>query len=323
MFPSLVVFFVEDGHRHVGFLAFSSPAFLSSLRYIAGGLRHRCFYDCIWPKDESSGFRLDIIKELEEWLKGIFLIPVHFVAEMLFALDLLHDVAVVEAGLVRNLGSAFFYLLPIDVAQPFAAFDLFDVRPTTVRVVVQQSVQQFSHVWVIDALGRDALAHSPLFQLAMIVRVLRRKPCDELVEKRPQREVVTGKPIGHLADHLRRHVLNAAAVCVGDIVLHKLALAKTKVRNPEVPVDVHEDVLWLHIAVQNAIAVQILEPQKCFAEVGLDIGLFHAVSFEMTEQLATRIEVQQEVQVVQRFERTVEADGVAIVPQLRQDLFLA
>lgn len=83
-------------------------------------------------------------------------------------------------------------------------------------------------------------------------------------------------------------------------------------------VNVNKNVLWLKVPIQNFMSMQVVKPNKHFTEIIFCICLFESFSsFEVAEQLATRIVVQNKVKMVKGLEGTVKLDGMRVVLQLR------
>lgn len=62
-----------------------------------------------------------------------------------------------------------------------------------------------------------------------------------------------------LSEHLRRHVLRTAAVGRGQVVGPDSCFAETEICDFEVSVHIDHDVLWLDVAVDDVLPVEILQ----------------------------------------------------------------
>ena len=78
-------------------------------------------------------------------------------------------------------------------------------------------------------------------------------------------------------NHLRGHVLSAAAERVGQRVARHVLFRKPEIGDLDVPVHIDQQVLWLQVPVDDALLVQVLEAVQDFQEV--EFGLFLRDSF--------------------------------------------
>lgn len=113
----------------------------------------------------------------------------------------------------------FLHELPIHVSEPLAVFDESYVAPAPLRVVVEQALQKLANVRIVNRFHADILSNPPLLEFREVLSVVGRESREELVEERTQGIVVAGIAVGVLPHHLRGHVLQAAAIGVGDFVL--------------------------------------------------------------------------------------------------------
>ena len=77
-----------------------------------------------------------------------------------------------------------------------------------------------------------------------------------------------------LGQHFRRHVFWTAAVRGGEIIRSESCLAESEIRDLEVAVHIDHDVLRLDVAVDDILAVQVLQAEENLNEAvpGLIFG---------------------------------------------------
>ena len=113
---------------------------------------------------------------------------------------------------------------------------------------------------------------------------------------------------------------------MGLAVLREVLLGEAEVGELEVAVDVDEDVLRLHIAVENVVLVQVLDSQYHFGD-----QQFRLLRVEVTmlldhvEQVTAWAEVQNEVNIVLRMESGVKLhdERVRVLVELAENVSLA
>ena len=120
--------------------------------------------------------------------------------------------------------------------------------------------------------------------------------------------------------HLRADVFRAAAERLVQIIQTLSLLAKTEVCQLDVPSEVNKDVFWLQISIRNVVIVQVLNRQDDLSYYHFCILFIKSLLLaEMIEQLASRAELKDEMQVLLSPECLDELNDERI-SQLMQDL---
>jgi len=108
--------------------------------------------------------------------------------------------------------------------------------------------------------------------------------------------------------------------------MSEIRLRQAEVRELEVPPLINEDVLWLQVSVQNVVFVEVLNCEDNFSEqeFGL-LGKEGPVLLDQREQISSRAQVEDEVQIILRGECLVELDDerVRVLIQSAKDVSLA
>jgi len=139
----------------------------------------------------------------------------------------------------------------------------------------------------------------------------RRVPDEHLVREDPTRPPVDGFPVSARLDDLGSEVLGCAAQRPRPII-HDFREAK--IRNPEIPPVIQQEILGLEIPVDDVVSMEVFERQHDAPEVeARDVRCEASRAPEVGEEFAARDVGEEHVDVEVVLERRVEIDDEGVL----------
>lgn len=154
----------------------------------------------------------------------------------------------------------------------------------------------------------NLLVQGRVVDILRLCRVEGWQTCDQLVEECSDRVEVHEEGVTSLGDHFRRHVLWTSAegvgACVGGV---NARLGQPEVSDVDMSLPVNEYVLWLEVAVDDPIAMYLLQSEQDLDHVESSNCFLHlSEPLDQSEEFAPRVVLQDEHQLALALEGGVQ-----------------